>query len=150
MKRALKDLGVKQLEKRLDIYFSKFIRLRDSDENGITKCCTCEKYKFWKGKYLGDTEGADCGHYSKRNRAHRFTEKNCNAQCKGCNSDKKGKGEADLHALYIDSKYGTGTAIGLRESENIIIKHPREWYIMKMEHYKEKGKKLAKEKGQEY
>ena len=140
MRRPLTDLTVKKLEKRLDFYFSKFIRLRDSDGNGIVKCCTCGKFKRWKE--------VDCGHYSKRNRAHRFTEKNCAAQCKWCNG--RMKGQADFHALYIDGKYGTGTAIELRESESILIKHPREWYIMKMEHYKERGKKLAKEKNQEY
>jgi len=143
-KRSLNDLTVKQLEKRLDYYFSLFIRLRDSNDEGIIFCCTCGRPKPWRDR---KGVGAECGHYSKRNKSHRFTEMNCSAQCNYCND--RMKGEADKHAEYIDKKYGEGTARGLRESENILIKRPRQWYLDKIEYYKNKAKKLAKEKGQE-
>jgi len=142
MKRSLNDLSVKELEKVLDKWFSLFIRARDSNEDGYVICCTCGRLKKWKGECIGDTDGVDCGHYSKRNKAHRFSETNCNSQCKGCNGDKGGKGEADKHAVFIDKKYGEGTAKELRESENIIIKRQDWWYIEKIEHYKNKFKQL--------
>ena len=53
------------------------------------------------------------------------------------------KGEADKHAIHIDKLHGRGTAQGLRESEDILIKHPREWYIIKIDYYKKEFKKLA-------
>ena len=59
MKRSLNDLTVNQLKKRLDVYFSLFIRARDSDANGYIFCCTCGRLKKWKS--IG---GAECGHYS--------------------------------------------------------------------------------------
>jgi len=136
MKRSLKDLTSKELEKVLDKWFSLFTRARDSDTNGYISCCTCGKPKKWKA--IG---GAECGHYSKRNKAHRFTEINCHAQCNYCND--RMKGEADKHAIHIDKKHGKGTAQKLRESENILIKHPREWYLIKIEHYKKEYKKLV-------
>ena len=140
MKRSLNDLSVKELEKVLDKWFSLFIRARDSNEEGYIFCCTCGRPKKWRA-----LDGADCGHYSKRNRAHRFNEKNTNSQCKKCNN--YGKGESDKHAIYIDKKYGEGTAKELRESENIIIKRPDWWYIEKIEHYKNKFKQLQIKKG---
>ena len=142
MKRSLKDLSVKELEKVLDKWFSLFIRARDSNEEGYIFCCTCGRPKKWRA-----LDGADNGHYSKRNKAHRFSETNCNSQCKGCNGDKGGKGEADKHAEYIDKRYGEGTARELRESENIIIKRQDWWYIEKIEHYKNKFKQLQQKKG---
>ena len=140
MRRKLEDLTVKQLEKRLDIWFSLFIRARDSNEDGYIFCCTCGRPKKWRA-----LNGADCGHYSKRNKAHRFSETNCNAQCRYCND--RMKGEPDLHAGFIDKKYGEGTARELRESENIIIKRHDWWYIEKIEHYKNKFKQLQIKKG---
>jgi len=140
MKRSLNDLSVKELEKVLDKWFSLYIRAFYSDEDGYVICCTCNKPVKWRA-----LNGADCGHYSKRNRAHRFTFKNCHPQCKKCNN--YGKGEADLHAQYIDKLYGEGTAKELRESENIIIKRPDWWYVEKIEHYKNKFKQLQQKKG---
>jgi len=139
MKRSLNDLTVNELKKVLDKWFSLFIRSRDSDANGYISCCTCGRLKKWKA--IG---GAECGHYSKRNKAHRFTETNCHAQCNYCND--RMKGESDLHAKFIDKKHGRGTAQGLRESENILIKHPREWYLQKIKHYKTEYKRLVNKK----
>ena len=138
MRRSLKDLTAKELRNRLDYpYFSNYIRARDADENGYVTCCTCSTNRKWNDRM-------DCGHYSKRNKAHRFNEQNCHAQCKKCND--WGKGEADKHAEFIDKKYGEGTAKELRESENIIINRQREWYLDKIEHYKNKFKYLQQKK----
>ena len=136
MKRSLNDLTLNELKKVLDKWFSLFIRARDSDDSGYIFCCTCGRIKKWKA--IG---GAECGHYSKRNKAHRYTETNCHAQCNYCND--RMKGEADKHAEHIDKLHGKGKAQELRESENILIKKPREWYLIKIEHYKKEYKKLV-------
>jgi len=131
-------LTSKELEKVLDKWFSRFIRLRDSDSNGTIKCCTCGKFKIWN-------QGVDCGHYSKRNKSHRYNEMNCAAQCKYCNG--RMKGEADKHAVYIDEKYGIDAAEDLRDTEMFLNHYTRYEYLEMIKHYKAKAKEEAKLRG---
>lgn len=86
---------------KLDTVFSEFIRLRDSDNNGICKCITCGEYKHWREM--------DAGHFVTREKMGvRWDEKNVNAQCQSDNRFKSGKQYE--HGLAIDKKYGPGTA----------------------------------------
>lgn len=68
----------------LDVVFSQFIRLRDSDENGYVTCyCRCGSVVYW-------TE-ADCMHFIPRiHKNTRFSEDNCKGGCKNCNQKKYG------------------------------------------------------------
>jgi hypothetical protein len=136
MKRSLKDLSQPELIKVADKWFSYFIRLRDSDSNGYCLCCTCGHVQYWKH--------LDCGHYSKRNKAHRFNEKNCHAQCKYCNNYMKG--EADKHAQHINKLYGEGTAELLRGTENKLRNLNRLQLITMIEEYKLRAKNIGKVK----
>ena len=136
-RRALKDLSSKQLEKVADKWFSYFIRLRDSNSEGYALCCTCGRRFWWKA--------LECGHYSKRNKAHRFNEKNCAAQCNYCND--RMKGQADKHAIYIDKKYGEGTADYLRHTENKLRMMNRIEYLGLIDLYKTKAKTEANKRG---
>ena len=69
-----------------DKYFSRYIRLRDCDENGIGTCCTCGVMK--------PVKQMDCGHFIKRQHmATRFSEYNCAIQCKRCNAFEQGRNE---------------------------------------------------------
>lgn len=64
--------------RKLDVVFSKYIRLRDAMPSGTFKCISCGKIK--------SISQADCGHYWSRARmSTRFDERNCHAECKGCN-----------------------------------------------------------------
>lgn len=136
-RKSLKDIPTYKLEKVLDKWFSYFIRLRDSDNEGFIICCTCGRRKWWKE--------SDNGHYSKRDKAHRFNEKNCNAQCTYCND--KMKGQADKHAIHIDSLYGAGTSDYLRATENKPKKLMRHDYLYLIDYYKGKAKSEAKKRG---
>lgn len=81
---------------KLDKVFSLYIRLRDSS-NGTFKCISCGKYKSF--------EQADCGHYV--NRQHmslRYSEMNCNAQCRHCNRFLEGNIQGYRRGLI--AKYG--------------------------------------------
>ena len=63
---------------KLDIIFSQYIRLRDTDENGYGKCITCQKTFHYKD--------LECGHF--RHRRHmctRWHSRNAHAQCVECN-----------------------------------------------------------------
>jgi len=90
----------KNLIKKLDKIFSKYIRLRDSID-GYGKCATCGTIEHWTKM--------DCGHFMTRDRiATRWHEKNCSIQCRRCNRFKGGLQYA--HGKYLDYKWGKGTA----------------------------------------
>lgn len=108
---------------------SLYIRQRDADKNGNIKCPTCNKSVPWKY--------ADSGHFiSREKESTLFDEINLNGQCKLCNGIKSGR--QFEHGLYIDKKYGKGTA------EKLLIKSKMEckrtWfdYYIIAEEFKQK------------
>lgn len=85
---------------RLWKWFSMFIRLRDSDANGICSCFTCGRVGHWKTM--------DCGHgIGRQHKATKFNEKNNHAQCKRCNGFEEGR--KDVYSKRVDELYGEGT-----------------------------------------
>ncbi len=84
-----------------DKWFSEFIRLRDSDDEGIATCITSGRRMHWRD--------LDCGHYiSRAKQATRYDEMNCHAQSKGHNRFQGG--HFLEHGRRIDELYGKGTA----------------------------------------
>jgi hypothetical protein len=121
-----------------DKWFSKYIRIRDSYSNGFVCCCTCGKPMHWKNVHAG--------HFVTRDKlSTRFNEKNANAQCPKCNCD--GKGEQAKHAIYIDRKYGSGTAESLIELGGIRCKADKVWWKEVAKEFRLKTKAIAKKKG---
>lgn len=93
--------SVAKLKKQADKWFSIYIRMRDSDKFGQSKCITCPKTGFWKE--------FQNGHFVKRSVSLlRFDDENCNAQCPACNVWKYG--ELFIYGKELDLKYGDGTA----------------------------------------
>lgn len=81
-------------------WFSKYIRLRDSDDNGYIRCFTCGRLVFWKE--------ADCGHgHGRQHKGTKYNEKNNHAQCTDCNWHNEGR--KDRYAKAVDKRYGAGT-----------------------------------------
>lgn len=67
----------------LDLIFSQFIRLRDSDENGYVTCPCCGSVNYW-------TE-CDNMHFIPRiHKNTRYSEENCYGGCRSCNQLKDG------------------------------------------------------------
>jgi len=94
----MKERSYKTLKNALDVTFSKYIRLRDADENGICKCISCGKPDHWKNM--------DAGHFV--NRKHlslRWGIRNVHAQCKSCNRFDEGNIVGYTKAMI--KKYGT-------------------------------------------
>lgn len=87
-------------EKALDRAFSRYIRLRDTKQQGDVrwgKCCTCGALKPF--------EDLDAGHYIDRsNKCTRWDEQNVHAQCISCNRFKSGV--SDEYAIFLQKKYG--------------------------------------------
>ena len=85
-----------QWKDKADKYFSEFIRLRDSDEQGMVTCVTCSHRGHWRQ--------LQNGHWITRgHEATRFDELNCNTQCRGCNYN---GGQHLRHEAAIVRKHG--------------------------------------------
>jgi hypothetical protein len=98
LKKKLKPLN--KLEADLWTQFSIYIRSKDADFQGYTKCYTCGKRIHWKLE-------TDAGHYIKRSyKALKFDERNVRPQCKRCNMYMDGN--QDEFADHLELDYGHG------------------------------------------
>ena len=129
---------ISKLKKELDKWFSLYIRLRESTPEGIVSCCTCGKLGHYK-------VGMQNGHFqSRRHHSTRWNEKNCSVQCIACNCFSQG--EQYKMSIYIDNKYGKGTAESLEMEARKIVKMSRIDYEEKITYYKSIVNKLKLEK----
>lgn len=134
---AKKRLKIKTSKRKADTWFSRYIRLRDSDQKGNCFCITCNKSLYWKKLH--------CGHFqSRRHLKTRYNEKNCSAQCAYCNTYMAG--EQYKFAKSIDKKWGEGTAEKLIEIAHQPFKLKAYEYEELAEIYKTKAIELAKGK----
>lgn len=78
-----KPKGVSKLMKELDAVFSRYVRLKNADSEGIVSCYTCGHRNHYKKMQNG--------HYISRfYKKYRFDERNCRVQCSMCNMWKSG------------------------------------------------------------
>ena len=117
--------------------FSEFIRLRDSDSNGIARCITCGRTGIWKS--------FDCGHgIGRQHKGTKFDERNNSAQCKKCNGFEGGN-----QAIYkeeVEKRYGKGTWDTLVLKSRQVCKRGKVEIQVMEEYYKKKVKELKAEK----
>jgi hypothetical protein len=117
----IESLKNNQLESILDALFSVYIRLRDSDDNGFTRCISCGKTYHWSE--------IQNGHYvSRSNKRLRFNETNCNAQCVHCNVFLKGNYTNYVQGL--ENKYGLEARHELDKIEKFAIFKPSKFYYL--------------------
>jgi hypothetical protein len=130
--------SISKLKKELDKWFSLYIRLRDADENGIVICFTSGRAYHYKRMHAG--------HFMSRiNLSTRWCELNVQPQSPADNIF--GQGEQYRFGLYLDGKYGEGTAEELRMKSLRTLKMSRADYEEKISYYKSCVEKLKKEKG---
>ncbi len=112
---------------------SLFIRLRDSDEAGYGKCCTCDNVCYFYN---------DCfqaGHFRSRQFLYLlFNEQNVNGQCGKCNG--WGKGMTYEYGIFLDQKYGEGTASTLASQDKLPTAFRGGFYVEKILYFAEKAK----------
>lgn len=133
MKRRKLKGGARAWTKRIDPPFHRYIRLRDTNEDGFGTCCTCNKQiHFHEG---------DSGHFIPRqHKKTRWDERNVNLQCKYCNMFEGG-------AQYQYSKF-----LGEELSEELLMLSRQIYKLSDAEyediyyHYKEKVAELEKTK----
>jgi hypothetical protein len=121
--------------RKADDAFSLFIRTRDSQpyEGKAFKCISC-------GRIL-PIDQADCGHYM--NRQHmslRYSELNCNAQCRQCNRFDEGNFSGYTEGLY--EKIGEQKTKLLWAQKNITNKITNFELEILAKHYKAETKKF--------
>lgn len=122
-----------QLVKRLDNLFSEYIRRRNTDFRGTTKCFTCGKEEHWKK--------LQCGHFqSRKHYATRWHETNCQVQCAACNVFRYG--EQYKFGLNLDNEFGEGIAEELLNLSKNIVKLSNVDLLDKIDYYKNKIKLL--------
>lgn len=88
------------LVKKLDREFSRYVRLRHADSNGMVECVTCGKALHWKE--------AHASHFvSRRHMATRWHELNVNVCCCRCNLYESGA--LDEYSRWIIQEFGMST-----------------------------------------
>lgn len=114
--------------------FSKYIRLRDADENGICTCFTCGRKTVWN-------KNTDCGHgIPRQHKATKYNEQNNHAQCKPCNGFQGGMRE--VYKERMDERYGEGTWDKMLIASRQTVKLD---YALMEEHYKNLVKQIREQ-----
>lgn len=117
--------------------FNKFIRLRDSNKNGMGKCFTCGRPGYYKEM--------DAGHFIPATKTiHRFNEKNVHMQCKYCN--KYLSGNLIAYTLKMQKKYGKAFVDYLHKTQGKLCKLSQSQRNEKYDHYYNLCKELEKKK----
>lgn len=125
-------MELKKLKEKLDRVFSMYIRLRDSN-NGYFRCISC-------GRIL-PFDQADCGHYiNRQHMATRYSEINCNAQCRKCN--RFDEGNMSGYRMGLIKKYGEQQVLLLELQKNTSRKYSEIEYLALIDHYNREIKKL--------
>ena len=121
------------LKAKLDRVFSQYIRLRDMMPGGVFRCISCGQIK--------PIEQADCGHYiNRQHMATRFSEMNCNAQCRSCNRFDEGNMQGYRRGLV--QKYGEQRVLLLEAKKYETRKYTDFEYEALIKHYRAEIKKM--------
>ena len=124
---------ISKLKKKLDVLFSQYIRRRNADHLGRVKCFTCGVEKHWKEQQAGHFQ-------SRSHHSTRWDEVNVQVQCVKCNMYRQG--EQYKFGLYLDDRFGDGTAEELEYRAKTIVKLNRVDYEEAIERYKQKIREL--------
>ena len=116
--------------KKLDIVFSRYLRLTYANDFGMSACYTCSRTLHYKD--------LQCGHYiSRANMNTRWDESNCRPQCMQCNVFKKGNYTEYSYRLLKEC--GEGELERLNTLKNTI----KQWTTVELKEmirkYKEKA-----------
>lgn len=124
--------------KNADTYFSRYIRLKYSEEGKCT-CYTCGDLK--------EIKEIDNGHFEKRGyKATRYHEDNCRPQCKTCNGDTASNGKQKEFRKLLVMEIGEEKVLEVERLAKTTIKADTNFYLQKSDYYREKVKEIQKEK----
>lgn len=109
--------------------FSKYIRLKYADKNGMVECYTCGKVIEWKQSQAGHGLGG-------RKNGILFMEELVRTQCPGCNL--WGGGKYSIFTQKLIEEYGPDKYFELVKKSNQVVKYTIEDYQAIEEKYKSK------------
>lgn len=133
LKKKEKKETVSSLKKKLDDIFSKYIRLRNADENGMVKCFTSDKIMHWKE--------AHAGHFiSRRHLGTRWHP--INVQVQSPKENLFNQGNAPEFGKRILEQYGQKHYDELFYQAKNIVKMERWFYEVSIESYTKMVNKL--------
>lgn len=123
---------------KLDTIFSRYIRLKHSDEEGNLICISCGKVKPIKEMQNG--------HFVSRDHTSgRFNEENCRPQCAGCNVFKNGN--YTEYTMALVEEIGVEAVNKLLQLKQKKLKISDSEYDKMIKHYSQKVKDLQRELG---
>lgn len=126
-RKRLKVIPLSKLDKLVWKFTSLAYRLQDSDEIGECQCATCPTVLY----YIG-TKKMHMGHFqSRRFKNTKFERKNQSSQCATCNGPGN-NGRPYEMGVYLNRKYGSGTAEKMIEQSRISVKWGRLEYKEKL------------------
>ena len=127
-KKPAKTSSTANLKKKLDAVFSQYVRLRDMIPNTtVFRCISCG--------FIKPITQADCGHYiNRKHMSTRFSEVNCNAQCRQCN--RFDEGNMSGYRLGLVKMYGETRVAYLEAQKYEIRKYSDYEYEELIKHYK--------------
>ncbi len=130
-----KQKTIPKLKKQLDVVFSKWVRLLETDGGKNGKCVTC-------GRTLPYSE-LDCGHFVSRNwTALRWNPINCHVQCKRCNRFLGG--QIEEYFIWMENTYGRAVVDDLIGHKHDTFILERQWLLDKIKYYKDLIKEYEK------
>ena len=133
MKKKPKKKGLKYWITKTDNYFHRYIRLRDTNEEGYGKCYTCDVPLEFKK--------TQAGHFINRSlKATRWDERNVKVQCARCNNWMEGR------QFEFSLKLGMKLAKGLLSRSTMLWKKTEEEYAVLVAYWKEKCEKEESKK----
>lgn len=133
-KEAIRNESLSAVIDDLDVVFSQYIRLRDSDENGYVTCYCCEGFVYWTD--------AQCMHFMPRiHKNTRFSEGNCHGGCKNCN-ERKG-GNLKVYGEHLE-RDRPGTVEALEEQARAPYNYDVPELKGLISHYSKEVKRLKK------
>lgn len=140
-KRKSKKTHIGVQKKHTWDWFSKYIRLKYSDENGYCKCITCDTVAFWTGY------GFQAGHGIAKGRGNGiyFLEECVRPQCGGCNGPLGGRPEVYIPILL--DLYGQDGLDEFIRMKMTPMKYTIKDLAAMEEEYKGMAREIAEKKG---
>jgi len=124
-------MKISKLKKKLDAVFSKYVRLKDADENGFNYCFTCHKFDHYKN--------LQNGHFiSRKYLSTRFDLENCRPQCPSCNIFRYGE------QYLFGQKLGSEIAEALQLKSKSTVKIMAHEYEEQISYYKKLVDKILR------
>lgn len=121
---------------------SKYIKMRDADNKGYVKCCTCPKVLYW------NSEDLNAGHFIPgHNNSTYFNEKIIHGQCVWCNFG--GGGMQYEYGKFMKRTYGydEATLDEMQTWRHQIKKHTIEDLKELKKYFDSEFERIKKEKG---